>query len=92
MKPDYTLPPEKYNGMLALFEYYTDGRIIPAILESPEDIKKEEIERSRVIVLWNRLAYPENPLPQLAKEASSVNSSLQQFDSGQRLTKITFRK
>ena len=91
MNLEYSLPPEKYNGMLALFEYYTEGRITPKLLD-PSELDLKNIRQGRVFILWNHLAYKKNPLPELGKEADNLGSILNQINFGKRLTLIAFNK
>ena len=91
MNLEYTLPPEKYSGMLALFDYYSEGRITPKLID-PTELDLDKIHKGRVFILWNHLAYKKNPLPELAKEAESIGCILSQINYGQRLTRIAFYK
>jgi hypothetical protein len=90
MNLQFTLPAERYDGVNALFDLYSTGKIVPLILEGVDSLESSELSDRRVWVLWRNHSVSGSPLSSLSGLAKESGKTMTEMSFGKGLTAVLF--
>ena len=90
MNLQFTLPAERYDGVNALFDLYSNGKIVPLVLEGIDSLESSKLLDRRVWVLWRNHSVSSSPLSSLSGLAKENGRTMAQRSFGKGLTAVQF--